>query len=180
MKIVLATPLYPPDIGEPAPYAKELARRLATAHTITVVAYAHIPENVEGVRMVSVDKRKPLPIRLMAYTLALYRAAREADCIYSENGPSVELPVSIVSFLTRKPLVVHLGDRAARARTNRNLIHRAIYRIFLGRAREVIEDIPPARPEILPFTPYPAEAFAAYESAWMRHSALVEEAVSHG
>ena len=34
MKILLATPLYPPEIGGPATYTKELAEQLKNKHNL--------------------------------------------------------------------------------------------------------------------------------------------------
>ena len=59
MTLVLASPLYPPDLAEPAPYTKELARRLSTTHTVIVVAYGRLPEKVPGARNKTLKKPKP-------------------------------------------------------------------------------------------------------------------------
>lgn len=78
MKIVLATPLYPPDIAAPALYVKELAKRIATLHDVTIVAYANLPETMPEVRMIAVSKRQPLPLRLLTYFAALIRSVRQS------------------------------------------------------------------------------------------------------
>jgi hypothetical protein len=49
MKIVIATPIYPPELGGPATYTKELATRLANIHDITIVAFTNAPQPVSGV-----------------------------------------------------------------------------------------------------------------------------------
>lgn len=179
MKIVLATPLYPPDLGEPAAHVKELAVRLAKNNDVSVVTYGRLPEKVAGVSVISVSKRRPLPVRLAAYTFALLRAARRADVIYAENGPSVELPAGLAALLTRRPLIVHLGDRAAHALAEYSVWRRALERFALGRAKTVIRDNPPSRPEILPLQEPPADALAEYEAAWKSHLALLKEAFNH-
>lgn len=170
MKIVLATPLYPPDIAEQACYVKEIATRLAhRGHDITVVAYAHIPEKIPGVRILAVSKRTLLPIRLIAYTRALTNVAHGADVIYAENGPSTELPIIFVSSLTRKPFVMHIGDIAARARAEKNIFLRFIERVARARARIVIDEMPIAQPEVLPFRAVPSTERAAYDASWETH-----------
>ncbi|MEA2701841.1 MAG: hypothetical protein QOE22_550 [Candidatus Parcubacteria bacterium] len=175
MKIVLATPLYPPDIAEPAPYAKELATRLAKTDEVIIVTYGHIPEDVDGVRMRAVSKQRPLPFRLIAYTFALLRTARDADILYMQNGPSVELPVAIASFFRRTPIVMRIGDEAAHtyARTRPQL--QAIERFALRRAKEVVTDSPDPRPEILPFRDHPVAELDAFERSWETHIAGLRE-----
>jgi hypothetical protein len=179
MKLVLATPLYPPDIAEPAPYIKELARRLAQEHEVTVVAYGHLPEAIEGVRIISVDKRHPLLFRLVAYMLVLGRTALRADIVYVENGASVELPASIVSFLVRARMIFHIGDAAAHRRAAESGVHGALERFARARADVTIMDAPAPRPEILPFVPAPVEALAAYERSWNAHLQELTGAFAH-
>lgn len=176
MKIVLGAPLYPPEVTESAAYVKELAGRLSGSHDVSVVAYAHLPESVPGVAIVAVDKRRPLPLRLARYLGALWRAARAADVIYAENGPSVELPAVLVSLFGGRPLVMHIGDRKAHERAQRSWARRFLERLACRHARAVIRNRPLAKPEILPLEPYPAAAFEAYERSWSDHMDSLERA----
>lgn len=179
MRIVLATPLYPPEIALPAPYIKELAKRLTTLHKVTIVAYARLPENVPGVTIVAVDKRKPLPLRLLSYFFALRKAAKDADVIYTENGASVELPVGILSFFTKQSPIIHIGDQAAHERARANFVLKSIEQFAFSRAQKIVADIPLSKPEILPLEPFPVEKIAAYEQSWGTHLHTLEDAFNH-
>ena len=179
MRIVLATPLYPPEIAEPAPYIKELAKRLAKSHEVTIVAYARLPEDVPGARIIAVDKYLPLFLRLPRYFFSLLQAARSADVVYAVNGASVELPAALVSLFSSSPLIIRIGDRAAHERAQNNIVAGLIERFAFSRARDVIEDAPKVRPEIIPFEPYPAEQFAAYEQSWDAHLRTLEKLFTH-
>jgi hypothetical protein len=180
MKIVIATPLYPPDIAEPAPYVKELAKRLTTQHEITIVAYSHIPEKIPGVRIVAVDKRRPILNRLFSYTRTLLHEARSTDLIYAENGASVELPLVFISFLVRQPIIFHRGDRAAHVRaTNRPLL-RLIERAAEQSARAIITDMPLPKPEIIPFSKLTPAETEKYERSWDEHLALLRKTFTYG
>lgn len=110
MKIILATPLYPPDIAEPAPYVKELASRLCDKHDVTIVAYSSIPEEIPGVKIMAVSKRQPLLIRLVKYTYTLFKTSRGADIIYVQNGPSVDLSSIIVGHLRGIPVIIRFTE----------------------------------------------------------------------
>lgn len=175
MKIILATPLYPPEISESARYVKELAKRLIKRHEITVVAYAHLPENVPGVRIISVNKRRPLPFRLVAYTLALWRAARAGDVIYAENGASVELPAGLVALITRRPLIFHMGDKNAEMRASENKLLGFVGSLAMRHAQRIITDMPVKRPIIWPFEPFPKTKFNEYDKSWDEHTKTLEE-----
>jgi hypothetical protein len=175
MKIVLATPLYPPDIAEPAPYVKELAKRLKLHHEVTIVAYGHLPEKVPGVKIVAVPKNRMLPLRLIDYTFKLLQAARGADIIYAQNGASVELPAALITLAICRPLIMGLGDASAHSRAAHKRVLGLIERFALGRAKAVVPIIPPERPEILPFEPKPEAALHAYEKSWGEHVRQLEE-----
>lgn len=179
MRIAIATPLYPPDIAEPAPYVKELATRLSKKHEVTIVTYGRYPEEIPGVRIVAVSKQRPLPIRLALYTLALLKAAKKTDVIYALNGPSVELPASIASFVTRTTLLAFLGDTSAHTRAQNKSVLRHLEGMFLQRARNTVSDAPLPRPEILPFSPYPTNELEAFNRSWDTHLKALEEALPY-
>jgi hypothetical protein len=168
MRLVLVSPLYPPDVAWPAPYVKELAKRLAKEHIVTIVTYGHLPEQVPDVKIIAIDKRRPLILRLIAYVVALWRATRNADLVYAQNGPSVELPLAIVNFFLQRPLVMQWGDTPAHEYAQKHFSRRAIERAAFAHAK-VITDAPSAKPEILPLEPRPDAALAEWERSWNTH-----------
>lgn len=180
MRILIASPLYPPDIAEPAPYTKELARRLSVHHSVTIVTYGNFPEQVPSVRIIYTSKRRPLPIRLFMYTFLLFKESLTTDVIYALNGASVELPVTIVSFITRKPLYAHLGDQSAHANAKKSFILKHIEALFLAHAKETVAHHPLPRPEILPLEPFPTDAQKAFEDSWQEHVTILENTLRHG
>lgn len=113
MKIIVATPVYPPEIGGPATYTKEIAQRLRDDHEIVIVAYASTSEVIKGTTLFIASKRHPLPLRLFKYFIDLYKASKGADVIYVQNAMASGLPASIVSMIRRIPLVLKfVGDEA--------------------------------------------------------------------
>ncbi|MEN9913075.1 MAG: hypothetical protein RLY66_483 [Candidatus Parcubacteria bacterium] len=127
MKIVIATPIYPPEIGGPATYTKELCERLHSVHDITVVAYTDVGAAFEGTKLVPVSKRRPLPIRLAFYILAVFKAARGADLIYVQNAMASGLPVAIVCTILHKPFVLKfVGDEAWERATQKRLTNKRL------------------------------------------------------
>jgi len=174
MKILIITPLYPPDTAISAVYIKELAKRLAGDHEVTVATYGRIPEKIEGVRIETANKQRPLFIRLINFTFILLREIRKVDVVYTENGPSVELPLSVVSTIFRKPFFLHNGDQSALLYTKHNTLHRLIHASVSSRAKNTIEFILPKKLEILPFGESVAEKVAGYEKSWERHVGELE------
>ena len=169
MKILIATPFYPPETEHMAAYCKELAMTLAERYEVSVVAYARLPEKTKGVRIFSVNKSLPIFLRLAQFTVFLFREARKADAVYVENGPSVELPMLMVSVCTGKTFFLHIADVSADARISDNFFLRKMHLFLKKRARSVIKDTPLSCPEILPFRPIPVSEQTAYRASWEAH-----------
>lgn len=165
MKIAIATPLYPPDIEEPAPFVKEFARRLSESHSVTVLAYGAIPEQVPGVETRIVKKHLPVPLRLMTCTFAMTRLLRENDVVVIENGPSMEVPALVALSFSRTKAILHLGDARANIRAGRSRGLSFVQNRLRVRCAP-IDMVPLPKPEILPFEASPSEQMAAYERSW--------------
>lgn len=96
-KILVATGLYPPDIGGPATYTKMLEAELpGKGYEPIVVPFGEV---------------RPLPkgIRHVAYLLKLLRATKDCEIVYSLDSMSVGIPALLVSRLRRTPFMVRLG-----------------------------------------------------------------------
>jgi len=114
MKILMATPLYPPEIGGPATYTKELAERLRDSHEIKILAYtARNPEHIDGVKLIFVDKLKFLPYRLFRFFMAAYNSSKGMDVIYVQNAVAAGLPAVLAGKLRGIPVVLKMvGDES--------------------------------------------------------------------
>ncbi|KND48435.1 MAG: glycogen(starch) synthase [Parcubacteria bacterium C7867-005] len=127
MKIVIATPIYPPEIGGPATYTKELCERLHSEHSITVVAYTDVQEAFSGTKLVAVSKNRPLPIRLIKYFIAVWKVSEGADLIYVQNAMAAGLPVALVSIFRKIPFVLKfVGDEAWERATQHKLTEKRL------------------------------------------------------
>ncbi len=168
MRVLIVTPLYPPEIANAAVYAKELALRLSKNHEVTVIAYTHLPEEVRGVSVITIDKQKRLLTRLYAFRKAFAHAVKKTDVVLAINGVSVELPLLLAFFPKSVSLIFCIADVAA------HLHGGLIERLSFARADVVVHELPPRYPEILPFEPEPTEALTAYEASWVAHLHTLE------
>lgn len=101
MKILVATPLYPPDIGGPATYSKLL--------------FDELPKRGVAVAVLSFGEVRQLPkiIRHAAYFFKLLAKARSADFIFAQDVVSVGFPSLVASKILRKKFFVRVpGDYA--------------------------------------------------------------------
>jgi glycosyltransferase involved in cell wall biosynthesis len=113
MRVIFATPIYPPEVGGPATYTVDLAERMRGEHHITIVAYADGAEPVPSTHLVSISKKQTLPIRLVRFYEALLREAKQADLIYAQNAVAAGLPAVLVGRRLNKPVILKfVGDEA--------------------------------------------------------------------
>lgn len=113
MKIILATPVYPPEVSSLATYIKQLALKLRDKHEVTIVAYASTSERIDGTTLRTVSKQRQLPFRLLKYFITLYKASRGADVIYVQNAMVAGLPAVFVGKLRQiKVVLKFVGDEA--------------------------------------------------------------------
>lgn len=175
MKIVLVAPLFPPEIGGSAPYAKELARRLSHIHSVTIIALAEYPEKVSDVRTISVSKYSSRAMRILRLTKLLTEEVRNADIVYVLNGASSEFAASIVSVFTSRPFILGMADTHA----SESGQHSFIERLARARASFIVESFPLPKPEILPLEPYPKHALNSYEESWAEHIKGLDTIFNH-
>lgn len=127
MRILMATPIYPPEIGGPATYTVELAKRLKGEHEIVVLAFADNAEQIEGTRLVAISKRHPLPVRLLRFFFAALAEVRRADAVYVQNAVAAGLPIALACRILRKKFTVKfVGDEAWERARLRNLTHKRL------------------------------------------------------
>ena len=86
MRILIATPTYPPEKGNHAEYTKELCSVMGKEHHLTVVAYAIVAySDIETpsseVKVLPIDKRRPLAIRFIKFFLKILKESRNTDLI---------------------------------------------------------------------------------------------------
>lgn len=177
MKLLIASPLFPPDTAASALYVKELAAHLQQ-HEVTLLLYGHLPEHVQGATFVCVDKRKQPLHRIIQFTTNLITKSKQADYVLLQNGPSVELPTLVASFFTRTPLILCLSDTPAHNRTKVGWMSNRIHQLLQKRSLAVLDPTqifwPPQKPTIHPLRELPETALQAYESAWLKHIEVIE------
>lgn len=130
MNIVIATPTYPPEVNEQVLYVQELASRLGAEHRVTVVAYTNQanPGSIPKTTLVSVKKQHPLFVRLFLYIRALFRASKDADCIYVQEIFASGLPAAVVSLVKRTPIIVAVSvDEAQQRLARKDSIVKKLY-----------------------------------------------------
>lgn len=101
MKLVIATPLYPPDIGGPATYAKTLEEELGKRGVTVLVVSFHTVRYL------------PKGLSHIVYAVKLFRALEGADVLLALDPVSVGFPAALMTLVRGKKFVVKIvGDYA--------------------------------------------------------------------
>lgn len=123
MRILVATGLFPPEIGGPATYAKLLADAL--------------PNYGVGVTVLPFSRVRYLPrgVRHGVYFFLLLREGRRADLLYAQDAVSVGLPTALAALALQKRFWLRVpGDHAWEQGVARYGIEEPL-EMFVGRVR---------------------------------------------
>ncbi len=97
MKLVIATGIFPPEVGGPAYYSKDLSEALtAQGHEVRIVLYGNL-------------KSWPTGLRHALYAVKLIRYSFGADAIIAFDIYTVGFPAVIASLITRTPVIARIG-----------------------------------------------------------------------
>lgn len=108
MRILIATGIYPPDIGGPATYSK--------------ILHDELPKQGISTEVLSFGSVRHLPkvIRHIAYFGKVLARGKDADVIFAQDPVSVGLPAVLAARLLRKRFIVKIvGDYAWEQGTQR-------------------------------------------------------------
>lgn len=113
MKILLATPVYPPEIGGPATYTVEIVERLHNNHDIKIVALADNPKVLDGASLTTISKKQRIWTRLWKTYKAILKEGKDRDVIYVQNALAAGFPAVLAGKKLGKPVLIKfVGDEA--------------------------------------------------------------------
>ncbi len=107
MKITIATGIYPPEIGGPATYLRELVPVLKEKGWTADVVTFGAPR--KGVTTISREN----PFRFFAFLRATVKSARDSDLIFTTDTFSAGFPAALAAWWLKKRFIVRfVGDAA--------------------------------------------------------------------
>src|SRR3989344_6467595 len=96
MKILMATGIFPPDIGGPALYSQKLAEEYSRKGiAVTAVVYGKKFLSPPEYRVVGVSRRWPAGLRQFIYFLKVLIQAKNSDAIMAFDSLGAGLPAVI-------------------------------------------------------------------------------------
>ena len=104
MKILIATGIYPPDIGGPAQYARGVEEAWKKqGHEVTVLAFSAV------CRTGALSWKLPTGIRHLCYFFCVLFSLRGVDFVFSPDTFSAALPALCAAKLCGKKVIVRTG-----------------------------------------------------------------------
>lgn len=132
-RILIATPIFPPAIGGPATYAKNLAEQLsARGFPVSVLTYGAATGSGPGISVRRVSSRIPSGLKHFVYFFKAFQMLSRSDVVLAFDPFIVGVPVACARFLRRTPMLVRVeGDflwETYAERTRRDLTLAGFYR----------------------------------------------------
>lgn len=110
MKILIATGIFPPDIGGPATYAKYLSDEFSgRGLEVKVLTYADSARSEAPVNVQRISRGLPRGMRHLVYFLKVSKFSRDSDIVLVTDTVSAGFPVYLASFISRRPYVLKIG-----------------------------------------------------------------------
>ncbi len=113
MRIIIATGIFPPEIGGPATVANQLASALTTTgYSVTVISYAPGASQAMNSDKFSVQRVTRSGIRgisYLKYLIALFRLTKKKDLIIALDPYAVGLPVFLTALIKRSRYIIRFG-----------------------------------------------------------------------
>lgn len=112
-KILIATGIWPPDIGGPATYAYNLSRELqGIGCDIKILTYSdeiggNIP--ISNIQINKIARKQNILLRYFKYFWAVRRLAKEIDIVYALDLMSAGLPAVLAAKLRGRPIFLRTG-----------------------------------------------------------------------
>ena len=123
--ILITTGIFYPDIGGPASYAANLAKRLAPTCSVAVVSYSSVvkenSDKEEGYKIFRVYRSIPSPFRQLYYLLTLLFVGRKYDVWYALGDRAAGVPTALAAKFLRKKYFLRIsGDSVWESAINRS------------------------------------------------------------
>lgn len=107
MRVLITSPIFPPDLGGPAVYVPSFARFLLDhGHEVKVVAFCSEPEPQGYPYPIRTVSRGPLPVRYLKAFFAVLAEAKDVDIVYVQEH--LALLHVLAAKLRGKPVVIRI------------------------------------------------------------------------
>jgi len=108
LKILIATGIYPPDIGGPATYLPQFIDFLESKDCdVKVITFSDSSDN--DPKVFRILRKDNVIVRFLKYSFCLWKELKDVDLIYLHDVSLVGLSLLVVNFFRRKKYIIRIG-----------------------------------------------------------------------
>lgn len=123
MKLLVVTPVFPPEISSASREIKEMSllwQKDPRVQRLSILGLGRVHEEVENVSVFLLSKHQSRFLRMAKVGLSSFRLLREHTLLYAHEGVNSSLPALVAARLRRRVGVFHFTkDEFSHSRTNR-------------------------------------------------------------
>ena len=117
MKILISTPLFPPEIAYPAKFSKKFARHLVSCgYDVVVATFSDFPEKIENVEIIHVKKSNHLILRLLKFYFLMMQKIKNQDLVILKQAGFSSFITLLVCRLYKVKTILKLKEDEAQIR----------------------------------------------------------------
>ncbi len=110
MRILLATGIFPPDIGGPALYSEQLSKEFSkNGIEVIVITYGKNFKPAVGYKVVGISRRWPILLRQLIYLFKVCWYSRGVNGILAFDELGAGLPAVLAGKILNKKVIIRLG-----------------------------------------------------------------------
>jgi len=110
LKILIATGIYPPDIGGPATYAKKLSAELVKlGHEIKIISYGEPSSQANNKNLYLISRQSNIIFRYFKYYYKAYQLSGQVNLVYILDLMSAGLPATMAAKFKSRRVVFRTG-----------------------------------------------------------------------
>ncbi|MBI5140254.1 MAG: GtrA family protein [Candidatus Vogelbacteria bacterium] len=111
--VVIATGIFPPDIGGPATFVHNLGERLIEKSVkVTIVTYSDVAKDALddlAYQVIRISRALPFGLRHFEYLVWLFLATVNHGLIYAQDITAAGVPALLVKKILRKRMIMRIG-----------------------------------------------------------------------
>lgn len=130
-KILITTPIFPPESRGPAIYTAELARQLGRKRIgSTIITFTKDPIEIKGIKIISIPTGGGIIGRQTKLIQKIWEIGKDSDIIYAQGADVVGFVSVIAGKLLHKPVVIKfVGDLSVEM--ERDFHKKIVYLFFI-------------------------------------------------
>jgi hypothetical protein len=117
MKVLISTPLFPPEKNFPAPFSKLFAEHLnVLGNKVVVAAFVDYPEHVEGVKIIAVRKSENIILRLVKFAYSIFVNMKDQEVVVLKQAGISSCLTGIIAKIFGSKVVLIINEDEAEMR----------------------------------------------------------------